>query len=65
MKSKKVKCPKTGKMTGQEVPRKWWMYLMPWMKKYYCLDCHHEFVILVGKITISKKFWIPPNDQNK
>jgi hypothetical protein len=52
-------------MTGQEAPRKWWMYLMPWMKKYYCLDCHHEFVILVGKITISKKFWIPPNDQKK
>ena len=65
MKSKKVKCPKSGKMVAQEVPRKWWMYLMPWMKKYYCLDCHHEFVILVGKITISKKFWIPPNDQKK
>ena len=24
-----------------------------------------QFVILVGKITISKKFWIPPNDQKK
>ncbi len=65
MKSKKVKCPKSGRMTGQEVPRKWWMYLIPWTKNYYCMDCYHEFVKIAGKITISRKFWIPPNDQKR
>ena len=52
-------------MTGQEVPRKWWMYLIPGTKNYYCMDCYHEFVKLFGKKTISNKFWIPQNDQKR
>jgi len=63
MKSKKVKCPKCGKMAGEETPKRWWMYLIPGTKNYYCLECYHEFAIIDGKKIISSKFWIPSNDQ--
>ena len=46
------KCPKCGKMAGQEVPRRWWMYLIPWTKNYYCVECYHEFAMIFGHITI-------------
>jgi len=63
MKSKKVKCPKCSKMAGEEAPKRWWMYLIPWSINYYCLECYHEFLIIAGEKIISSKFWIPSNDQ--
>ena len=45
MKRKKVRCPKCGKMAGEETPKRWWMYLIPLSKNYYCLECYHEFMI--------------------
>jgi len=65
MKSKKVKCPKSGKLTGEEIQKRWWMYLIPWTKNYYCVECHHEFAIIAGKITIASKFWTTSDDQKK
>ena len=52
MKTDLVKCPKCSLMAGHEVPRRWWMYLIPWAKNYYCVECYHEFAIIFGNITI-------------
>jgi len=58
MKTKLVKCPKCDKIAGQEVPLRWWMYLFPGTKNYYCGVCYHEFAMVFGKILISSRFWI-------
>ena len=39
------KCPDCGHEDLYRIPRKWFMRLIPFTKRYYCKDCHSNFMV--------------------